>query len=123
MDPWFLTAAGLSFLAALIHLIAGGKEVARPLLSSVDMGTIPRLTAYYCWHVTTIVLLAITASFAWLTFHPQETGLAVLSVFLVSSFTLLSVALVVQQKLSPWALPQWTVFLAISIPASIGLLT
>jgi len=123
MDPWFLFAAGLSLLTALIHLFAGGDEVARPLLGSTDLGTVPRLTAYYCWHVTTLVLLAMTGGFALVGFHPGETSLAIALTGLALGFAALSLVLIGVHRLGVLALPQWILFTAISVPSVVGLLT
>jgi len=123
MDPWFLTAASLGLVTALVHIIAGGQEVARPLLGSTDMGTVPRLTAYYCWHITSIVLVAMAGGFAWVGFHPSDPSLAILLTGLATAFAALSLVLVVVNRLGLLALPQWIFFAAISLPALFGLLT
>lgn len=123
MDPWFLTAAGLTLTTALIHLFAGGSEVARPLLASTDMGTVPRLTAYYCWHVTTLVLLVMAGGFAFVGFHPVETSLAVALTGLAAAFAALSLIMIATQRVGLLALPQWILFTAIFVPALLGLLS
>lgn len=123
MDPGFLLAAGLTLITALIHLFAGGDEVAKPLLGSADMGTVPRLTAYYCWHITSIILVAMAGGFAFVGFHPEETSLAVLLTGLTAAFAALSIVLVVVNRLGLLALPQWIFFTAISLAALFGLLT
>ncbi len=121
MDPWFLLAAGLTLITALIHLFAGGDDVAKPLLGSSELGTVPRLTAYYCWHVTTLVLLAMVGGFAFVGFHPAETSLAVALTGLALAFAVLSLVILCAHRLGLLALPQWILFAAISVPALIGL--
>lgn len=122
MDIWFFAAGGVSALNALIHIFAGGKEVAKPLLSSTDLGTVPRLTAYFCWHITTIVLVAMAAGFLWLGYHPDDTSLAILLTGLAGAFALLSLGLVRVHRVGPLALPQWILFSAIALPGAAALL-
>ncbi|HSX62266.1 MAG TPA: hypothetical protein VLF18_18945 [Tahibacter sp.] len=120
MNTWLAAAAAVAFATFLIHTFVGGREIARPLLAARDLPRIPRLTAYYCWHMVTILLLAMSAALGWTAAH-ANTPLAVLMLVLALAFTALSLALVVAYRVRPWYLPQWSLFAAIAALTGLGL--
>lgn len=119
MNSWWVVAAVMSFATFLIHALVGGREIARPLLAARDLARIPRLTAYYCWHMVTIVLLAMAAALAWAAWYPNM-PLVVLIFTLALAFMLLSLAFVAAFRVRPWYLPQWSLFAAISVAIALG---
>lgn len=47
---------------ACLHTFVGSRTVVRPLMAS-DMAEPAKSTVYYCWHIVTIVLFAMTGFF------------------------------------------------------------
>lgn len=120
MNPWLVAAALAAFATFLIHTFVGGREIARPLLAARDLARVPRLTAYYCWHMVTILLLAMALALAWAARHPNP-PLVALVLLLAVAFTALSLGLVVAYRVNPWHLPQWSLFLLVAVLSAIGL--
>lgn len=120
MNLWLAAAAAVAFATFLIHTVIGGREIARPLLAARDLAHIPRLTAYYCWHMVTLLLLGMSAALAWAAGH-ANTPLVVLMTALAVAFTGLSFALIAAYRVRPWYLPQWSLFAAIAVLAGMGL--
>lgn len=120
MNPWLVAAALAAFATFLIHTVVGGREIARPLLAARDLARIPRLTTYYCWHMVTVLLLAMALALAWAARYANP-PLVVLVLLLAVAFTALSLGLVVAYRVSPWHLPQWALFLLVAALSAIGL--
>lgn len=122
MDPYLLSAALAAFVTAAIHTFIGGSEIARPLLESGDVPAVPKYTHYACWHIVTLTLVAIGFAFLWAGYTPGAEELGWFALALTCSFLLWGVSLIIWKKQSFRAMPQWVLFLAIIIPATIGLL-
>ncbi len=121
MDPWLLSAAALSLFTAGVHLFAGGAAVARPLLASRELDPVVKYTAYYCWHLVSLVLVAMPIGFGVGAVREESRELAVLMTALAAAFGLLSVWLVVWTRLGKWRLPQWALFVPIALLGAVGL--
>ncbi|MEO1613273.1 MAG: hypothetical protein AAFU55_13115, partial [Pseudomonadota bacterium] len=106
-------AAGLSALTACVHAFLGGRDVAKPLLEA-DMARAPKLTNYYCWHIVTIVLVAMTLGFAYAATAPSAVASAVTWTLIAAAFAIWSVALFLWKRMHPFALPQWALFAPIA---------
>lgn len=120
MNSWLVAAAVAAFLTFLIHTLVGGREIAAPLLAARGLAHIPRLTAYYCWHMVTILLLAMALTLAWAAWQANP-PLVVLMSLLAFAFAALSLFLVLRFRVRPWYLPQWSLFLVIGAFAALGL--
>jgi hypothetical protein len=119
MDPWTGAAAVAAFATFLIHTVLGGREIATPLLAAGDLARIPKFTSYYCWHMVTIVLFAMAAGLAWGGWTGDRA--MIIAVFaLAVAFCALSIAMVRAFRVSPWHMPQWSLFLVIAILSGVG---
>ena len=116
-----LAAAAFALLTAFIHLLVGGKYIARPLLAS-DMHPVARYTNYYCWHMVTIILFVMAACYIWPILAPSDIAIAALATLLAWSFAIWSLGLMISTKSKIADLPQWTLFLAIALPGTARLL-
>ena len=118
---WFLLIATiLSFITFAVHLFLGGREIATPLLKS-DLDQVPKLTAYYCWHMVTLMLLLMTVTFGYAFFFPGNAALVVTMMIFSIGCALLSFGLIAVYRVSPIQLPQWIFFVLISVFAFISL--
>lgn len=119
---WFLAAGILSAATTAIHFFLGGREIALPLLQARDIGTIPKHTNYYCWHLVTITLLAMTAGFIHAASSPVAHGSAVTWTLLALFFALWNIGLILWKRLDPKHMVQWALFLPIAGSGLAGML-
>ena len=106
-------AAALSAFTAAVHAFLGGRDVAKPLLEA-EMARTPKLTSYYCWHVVTITLIAMSLGFAIAAADPGAAISAVTWTLIAAAFAIWSVALFIWKRMHPFALPQWALFAPIA---------
>lgn len=120
---WLLVAGLLSLLTAAVHFFLGGREVALPLLQARDINNVAKHTNYYCWHLVTIVLVAMGAGFIHAALQPGDWVGAVTWTGLAGAFTLWNIALILWKRLNPKHMVQWALFLPITATGMIGLLS
>jgi uncharacterized membrane protein YjjP (DUF1212 family) len=113
-------ACVLSLGVCALHVWLGGREAARPLLDS-ELRSIPKYTNYYAWHMVTIVIAAMGAAFAYAATIPEGRDVGIAALVLAVAFTLWSLTLILWKYRRPMLLPQWLLFLAVSVAAAIGL--
>ena len=110
MNFWFLGAGILATLTCCVHVLAGGIGVARPLLAAKGLATTPRYTAYYCWHLVTLMLAGMAAAFIWLGAGSGSRDLAVAATLCALVSALWNLAMVALFQLR-WAdFLQWLLF-------------
>jgi len=122
MNLYFVAASIACFITFAIHTWLGGPPTVGPLLKSRDMHDVAKYTNYYCWHLVTIVLVAMACSFGWASLYSDGIELAWLAFLLSTSFMLWSLVLVVWKKQRFFELPQWTLFACISAIGGWGLI-
>lgn len=122
MDPYLFTAGLAALGTCAVHTFVGGAYIARPLLDAGDLRRVPKYTTYFCWHLVTLTLFAISAALMWASYSPDAVELAWFALFLTSSFLVWGVALIIGHKQSFKDMPQWALFLLILIPGYIGVL-
>ncbi|AKT51209.1 hypothetical protein ADJ73_07600 [Arsenicicoccus sp. oral taxon 190] len=66
----------MSLVTVIGHVFVGGPQVVKPLLASAELPEQTRGMAYFCWHVTTVVVLALSAGFALAALDPRHSDLA-----------------------------------------------
>ncbi|MBI1383560.1 MAG: hypothetical protein GC150_01420 [Rhizobiales bacterium] len=126
-NGWLVAAAIVTAATAAIHVILGGKYVARPLLAARELHPIAerhrvaKYTSYYCWHLVTITLLAMAAGYAVAAVRPGAGELAVMCAVLSAGFCLLSIGLILMLRLDWRHFPQWSLFAAAVVLAVVGL--
>lgn len=110
----------MSLLTFFIHVFAGGPTTARPLLASKDLAPVPKYTNYYCWHLVSLMLAAMSLGFALSVWEraPLQTALWTI---LAGASTVWSVVLFISKQQKPLHLPQWILFLPITILGILGL--
>lgn len=116
---WLWIATALCGATFLLHLIPGSKENVPPLLN-FNMQAQPKFTNYYCRHLVTITILAMTLFFAIAALYPAAWELGLASTIIAGAFTLLSFAVVVKSHLKPWLLPQWLFFGPVCVAGAIA---
>ena len=106
----FLLPAAIAAVIAAIHLVAGGREIVRPLLSQAALPPVVTLTHYYCWHGVTITLAGLVGAYVYAALAPEGQVLAVFATLLAGSFSLWGLALVLWKRQRHRDLPQWILF-------------
>lgn len=122
MNAFLAVAAALSLIVCGLHVWAGGPAIAGPLLRSNDLDRVAKYTNYYCWHIVTIVLLAMPIGFLLGAVRPDSLDIAALMTVLAGAFALWSLGLVFWKKQKPFHLPQWALFLPVTVVGALGLL-
>lgn len=123
MNAYLLVAAAISAVTCLIHVVVGGRYVARPLLDEPALRRAPKLTFYYCWHLVTLLLAGMALAFA---MAAQPMGSRELAWFATVGAGLCgagSLVMAVRFGRRLWHFPQWMLFLPIVVLGSAGLLT
>jgi len=117
---WLYTASALSAITALLHIFGGGKTTAKPLLES-SLNSQAKYTNYYCWHMVTIIIIAMSVCFFLAARNTEYRELGVLSTILSLSFALWSCLLIYIKKQKVFVLPQWVFFFPIAVAGAVGL--
>jgi hypothetical protein len=120
MNAWLIAASVAAFVTFALHTFVGGPQFARPLLAARDLPRIPKLTMYFCWHMVTVLLLGMAIALAYGAFVPNP-ALTIAMIALSLAFTVLSLGLVFGFRVSALHLPQWVLFLVITLLATAGL--
>jgi len=122
MSYWFfLSAGGLSGIWLAVHLILGGRDIVRPLLTTSELNTVVRDTHYLCWHLTSVSIACMAGFFLWSALSGTD-ALAVAGVTLASGFAILGIALVLLRTGSHADLPQGWLFVPVAALGVAGLL-
>jgi hypothetical protein len=106
----FWAAAASSLVTFAVHTFVGGTFVARPLLSDQTLPRAAKWLAYCCWHIVTLLLLAMAVAFG-----AAATGsLAGYAALGLAAFcaacSLLCVAVALKAGIAPWRFPAPTLF-------------
>lgn len=107
--------AFFSALIAIIHFVAGGREVVQPLLRQESLPANVALTHYYCWHMATISLTGLTGCFLYAAFSLDGRVLATFATLVAFAFFIWGLVLVVWKRQRHRDMPQWVLFLALTL--------
>jgi len=119
----FLLAAGIgTALIWALHTFAGQITVARPLLDAPDLAHTPKYTQFYCWHIVTLLLLALPAAFVLAALAPQHIALGWMATLIVAAMSLLGLALPPLAGERYLDMPQGWLFLPVALLGFAGLL-
>ena len=103
--------AGVTFL---IHSFVGSRYVVAPLLAIQGLPPISRWMMFFCWHMTTITLLAMTAGFAWGEWGVAPAGLGAILTGLAAAFAGLCFYVCLRSGLILWRVPAMVLFTLIT---------
>lgn len=123
MTLFFWLAAAASLLTAGVHTFAGGVAVARPLLASSALPAASKWLNYYCWHITTVLLVCMAIGFALSAWRPEFAANALLLTPLCFVLSLLSVWVAMKGTIPPLRLPSTSLFAVTGLLGLAGVLT
>lgn len=124
MNGFLVSAALLAAFTAVVHVVAGGEDVAVPLLASPLAGTL-KWTLYVVWHMVSVVL-ALSAIALFIGAMPRHAGPSRYLVWFVSTLWCASgVLFLLVAALQPasggfFALPQWALLLPVGVLGVLG---
>ena len=121
MNLAFLCAAVFGLATFITHVFVGGVHVVRPLLSAKDLTPASRWLNYYCWHITSLVILVIAGSFLYASGAPDGRPLALLFTGLTAVLSALSAAVALRAAISPFRFPSTSLFALIAVSGVVGL--
>ncbi len=124
MNKLLLSAAVLAAFVTAVHVIAGGKDVASPLLAS-SISEEPRLTLYAVWHMVSVLLGISAAALVRAAMPKHQAGMASAVRLLAllwgaSGLVFLVVAATQAGEGLFLKLPQWVLLLPVSVLAWLG---
>jgi hypothetical protein len=121
VNVFFLLAGSAALAVLATHVIVGGRLFVRPLLASKQLHRVTRLTLYYCWHLTTLLIAAIAALYLYAAATPEGPMPAVIATALAAGASALSLLIVVRHRQRPWHMPQWLFFAIVAALGVVGL--
>lgn len=119
-----MTAAVVAAFTTVVHVFAGGKDVAAPLLAS-NLAEVPKITMYSVWHLVSITL-GLSAAALFVGALPRHADAArYLTIFvsvLWTGFGIVFLVVALTQPESGWLfkLPQWILLLPVGILGLVG---
>ncbi|MFF5447552.1 hypothetical protein [Streptomyces sp. NPDC012888] len=122
MNGWLLTAGGIGAATTVIHILAGGRSIVRPLLGS-EVAVEPKRTLHVVWHMVTADLLLSSGALLALAFAAAPSTALVL--FIAAQFFAYAAVFLIVTLTADWRrpllqLPQWMLLLPVAILALIG---
>lgn len=99
---------------AVIHIVAGGREIARPLLHQGTLSPSVTLTHYYCWHMATISLIGLAGCYAYAAVSQDGRILAAFATLIAFAFCIWGFILVLWKRQRHRDMPQWVLFLGLT---------
>ena len=115
----FGAASAVAALWFTIHLVVGGRQIARPLVAAQTLDPVVRHTQYLCWHFTTVAIAAMAAFFGMAAFGGTMTY-ATAATVLAAGFFFVGVGLVASLGESHARLPQGWLFLPVAALGLVG---
>ena len=88
-------AAAISLVTFVGHTFVGGPQVAKPILAAPDLTDLAKWLGYFCWHVTTLLVLMSAAGFVYGALHPGRPELVVFLTILSGLIWVLSLGITV----------------------------
>ena len=124
MNKTLLFASVLAAFVTGVHVVAGGKDVASPLLAS-GLADEPRLTLYAAWHMVSALLGISALVLVRASLPPHQAGMVsavrlVALLWLASRFVFLVVAATQPGEGLFLKLPQWILLLPVGVLAWLG---
>ena len=116
-DLVFAAAGAVAALWFAVHLIIGGRQIARPLVEAQTLEPVVRHTQYLCWHFTTVAIAGMAIFFG-IAAMTGTVAYATSATLLAAGFFVVGVGLVVSLGESHARLPQGWLFLPV---AALGL--
>lgn len=124
MQQAFLWSAAIALVITfVVHTFVGGRVVARPLLADRSLPKAAKWLAYYCWHITTVLLAALAAAYGWAAWSGEARDLAIAITALSALLGALSAGVAVKGGINPLRFPSTSLFAVTACLGAAGLLS
>jgi hypothetical protein len=110
----FAAASVLALVTFAVYTFVGEIYVVRPLLAVERLSRASRWLNFYCWHMTTLTLVVMTAMFAYAALEPSARSFGVLFTTMAVAFSLLCIAVAIKGGVWPWRFPPTGLFAAVA---------
>ncbi len=116
-NGWYLTAGVIAAGVAAVHIVAGGRDVVRPLLAGA-ISAEPRRTLHAVWHMVSADLALAAAALIWLALSDRPGGDA-MAWLIAAHFAVYAAAFLAVTLAAGWSkpllrLPQWMLLLPVA---------
>ena len=115
------SAAVASAITFAVHTFIGGRVVARPLLADRSLPEAAKWLAYYCWHITTVLLAAMAAAYGWAAESGEARDLVIVITSVAAVLSILSAGVAMKGSIHPLRFPSTSLFALTACLAAAGL--
>lgn len=124
MNSWFLAAGITAVGVAAVHVVAGGRDVVRPLLSC-GLADEPKRVLHAVWHMVSVDLVLSGLALLYLSQEDGTPGARLVAWFVAAHFVAYAATFLVITLSVGWPrpllrLPQWILLLPVAILAAAG---
>ena len=120
MNRWMLAASAMLAFTVYVHVFMGGPEVHLPIQQS-ELSLELRALSAVLWHAVTVIL-TIFAIAAFFSARRKNADLGIIMIAVQVGFAGLFVYYGLALLGTLWLMPQWIIFLAISVVMGIGVI-
>ncbi|MER8193423.1 hypothetical protein AB0N79_06265 [Streptomyces microflavus] len=124
MNGWLLAAGITALGVAAVHIVAGHRDVVRPLLSC-GLGDEPKRVLHAVWHMVSIDLALSGLALLHLSLTDSTSGTGLVAWFVAAHFIAYAAAFLLVTLSVGWPrpllrLPQWILLLPVAALAAAG---
>ncbi|MEU2154754.1 hypothetical protein ABZ532_06990 [Streptomyces sp. NPDC019396] len=124
MNGWLLAAGTTALGVAAVHIVAGHRDVVRPLLSC-GLAEEPKRVLHAVWHMVSGDLLLSGLALLYLSLTDGTPGTGLVAWFVAAHFIAYAAAFLVVTLTVGWPrpllrLPQWILLLPVAVLAAAG---
>lgn len=124
MNGWLLAAGITALGVAAVHIVAGHRDVVRPLLSC-GLGDEPKRVLHAVWHMVSIDLALSGLALLHLSLTDSTSGTGMVAWFVAAHFIAYAAAFLIVTLSVGWPrpllrLPQWILLLPVAALAAAG---
>lgn len=124
MNGWLLAAGITALGVAAVHIVAGHRDVVRPLLSC-GLGDEPKRVLHAVWHMVSIDLVLSGLALLHLSLTDSTSGTGLVAWFVAAHFIAYAAAFLIVTLSVGWPrpllrLPQWILLLPVAALAAAG---
>ncbi|MEV6393460.1 hypothetical protein AB0M39_01510 [Streptomyces sp. NPDC051907] len=124
MNGWLLAGGITAFGVSAVHIVAGRRDVVRPLLSC-GLADEPKRVFHAVWHMVTVDLVLSAAALLYLALAEDTSATSLVAWFVAAHFVAYTVVFLVVTLSVGWPkpllrLPQWILLLPVAVLTAAG---
>lgn len=100
-----LAAAAMALVSFGVHTFIGGRYAARPLLAARRLPPATIWLNYLCWHIVTVLLLILMATFLAGAFGRVAPDAILLATIIAASISIVSLVVTLKAGIAPYRFP------------------